>query len=57
MDFDIEKELDSLLTEDKDLLMTIDSCGHINDGNILIRNSSWSRSFWSNVYDQNYLKI
>ena len=52
MDFDIEKELVSLLPEDKDLLMTIDSCAHINDGNILIRNSSWSRSFWSNVYNQ-----
>ena len=32
--------------------MTIDSCGHINDGNILIRNSAWTRDFWSRVYKQ-----
>ena len=32
--------------------MTIDSCAHINDGNILIRNSSWSRDFWKRVSEQ-----
>ena len=36
MDFDIEKSIVPLLPENKDLLMTIDSCGHINDGNILV---------------------
>jgi len=52
MDFDIEKSIVTLLPENKDLLMTIDSCGHINDGNILIRNSEWSRGFWKRVYEQ-----
>ena len=52
MDFEIEKSIVPLLPENKDLLMTIDSCGHINDGNILIRNSEWSRDFWKRVYEQ-----
>lgn len=52
MDFEIEKSIVPLLPENKDLLMTIDSCGHINDGNILIRNSEWSRGFWKRVYEQ-----
>ena len=52
MDTKIEESIAPLLSEGKDLLMTIDSCGHINDGNILIRNSPWSRDFWSRVYEQ-----
>ena len=52
MDFDIEKSIVPLLPNGKDLLMTIDSCGHINDGNILIRNSAWSRDFWKRVSEQ-----
>jgi galactosyl transferase GMA12/MNN10 family len=52
MDFDIDKSIVPLLPLGKDLLMTIDSCGHINDGNILIRNSSWSRDFWKRVSEQ-----
>jgi len=54
MDFDIEKSIVPLLEKHmgKDLLMTIDSCGHINDGNILIRNSAWSRDFWKRVSEQ-----
>jgi len=55
MDFDIEKSIVPLLPLEKDLLMTIDSCGHINDGNILIRNSSWSRDFWKRVSEQTEL--
>lgn len=51
-EFDIEKSIVPLLRDGKDLLMTIDSCGHINDGNILIRNSEWSRNFWTRVYEQ-----
>jgi len=52
MDTKIDNTIVPLLPESKDLLMTIDSCGHINDGNILIRNSAWSRDFWTRVYDQ-----
>ena len=52
MDFDIEKSIVPLLPNNKDLLMTIDSCGHINDGNILMRNSPWLRDFWKRVSEQ-----
>ena len=41
-----------LLPSGKDLLLTIDSCGHINDGNILIRNTPWTRNFWKRVYEE-----
>jgi hypothetical protein len=52
MNIRIEDHILPLLPENKDLLMTIDSCGHINDGNILIRNTSWSRDFWKRVNEQ-----
>lgn len=55
MDLKIENHVVPLLPSSKDLLMTIDSCGHINDGNILIRNTEWSRSFWKRVYEQTEL--
>ena len=41
-----------LLPENKDMLMTFDSCGHVNAGNILMRNTPWVRDFWKRVYDQ-----
>jgi len=52
MDIKIEDHIIPLLPKNKDLLMTIDSCGHINDGNILIRNTAWSRDFWKRVSEQ-----
>ena len=52
MELRLEEHVAPLLPENKDLLMTIDSCGHINDGNILIRNTQWSRDFWKRVYEQ-----
>ena len=52
MNIKIEEHVLPLLPSNKDLLMTIDSCGHINDGNVLIRNTAWSRDFWSRVYQQ-----
>ena len=52
MDLRIEDHIAPLLPDDKDLLLTIDSCGHINDGNILIRNTPWTRDFWKRVYEQ-----
>jgi len=39
-----------LLPANKDLLMTLDACGHINSGNILFRNTPWIREFWSKVW-------
>lgn len=40
------------LPADKDLLMTQDSCGHLNSGNILLRNTKWQRDYWKRVYEQ-----
>jgi len=52
MNLRIEEHILPLLLENKDLLMTIDSCGNINDGNIIMRNTPWLRDFWKRVYDQ-----
>lgn len=52
MNLRIEEHIVPLLLENKDLLMTIDSCGNINDGNILMRNTPWLRDFWKRVYTQ-----
>jgi hypothetical protein len=41
-----------LLPAEKDLLMTFDACGHINSGNILMRNSPWLRDYWKRVGEQ-----
>ena len=42
--------------KDKDLLMTLDSCGHINSGNIFFRNTPWIREYWQRVWnDTTYL--
>lgn len=41
-----------LLPADKDLLMTIDACGHINSGNMLMRNTAWLRDWWRRVGEQ-----
>lgn len=48
----LEDHVLPLLPSDKDMLMTNDSCGHINAGNILMRNSKWLRDFWKRVYQQ-----
>lgn len=47
-----ESHVLSLLPSDKDMLMTLDSCGHVNAGNIVMRNSEWLRDFWKRVYEQ-----
>jgi hypothetical protein len=41
-----------LLPAGKDLLMTIDACGHINSGNMLMRNSAWLRDWWRRVGEE-----
>jgi hypothetical protein len=45
-DLTIEDQMVSLLPQTKDMLMSLDACGHINSGNILFRNTAWSRDFW-----------
>ena len=34
---------------DKDMLMCIDACGHLNSGNLFFRNTAWIRDFWKRV--------
>jgi hypothetical protein len=48
----LEDHVVPLLPDDKDLLMTIDACGHLNSGNMLMRNSPWLRDWWKRVGEQ-----
>jgi hypothetical protein len=32
--------------------MAIDACGHLNSGNLFMRNSAWLRDFWRRVGEQ-----
>ncbi len=48
----LEDHVVPLLPNHKDMLMTFDSCGHVNAGNILMRNTPWVRDFWKRVYEQ-----
>lgn len=48
----LEDHVVPLLPPNKDMLMVFDSCGHINAGNILMRNTPWLRDFWKRVYAQ-----
>ena len=41
-----------LLPDGKDLLMTLDACGHLNSGNMLMRNGAWLRDYWKRVGQQ-----
>ena len=40
----------SIFKSDKQMLMTFDACGHVNAGNIVMRNTAWIRNFWRRVY-------
>lgn len=51
-DLRLEDQVVPLLPPQKDLLMTIDACGHINSGNMLMRNSPWLRDWWRRVAQQ-----
>jgi hypothetical protein len=48
----VEQQIVPYLPEGKDLLMTIDACGHINSGNVLMRNTPWLRDYWKRVGEQ-----
>jgi hypothetical protein len=41
-----------MFQETKDFLMTLDSCGHVNSGNVFFRNTAWTRSYWQRVWEQ-----
>lgn len=50
--YTVEQHVLPLLPEEKDMLLTLDACGHINSGNILMRNTPWLRDFWKRVGEQ-----
>ena len=45
----VEDQIVPLLPANKDLLMTMDACGHINSGSILYRNTPWLRDYFRRV--------
>lgn len=51
-DLRLESHILPMFETDKDFLMTLDSCGHINSGNVFFRNTAWTRSYWARVWDQ-----
>jgi hypothetical protein len=52
MDLRLEDVVEPLLPPGKDLLMSIDACGHLNSGNMLMRCGPWLRDFWRRVGEQ-----
>ena len=48
-DLTVEEQMVPLLPDNKDMLMSLDACGHINSGNILFRNTPWARDYWKRV--------
>jgi len=48
----VEDQMLKLLPADKDMLLCIDACAHINSGNILMRNTAWMRDYWRRVGEQ-----
>lgn len=50
--YTVESHIAPLLPVSKDMLLTLDACGHINSGNILMRNTPWLRDFWKRVGEQ-----
>lgn len=48
----IEDHVLPLLPPEKDMLMLIDACGHLNSGNLLMRNTAWLRDYWKRVGQQ-----
>ena len=48
----LEEHVVPFIPAEKDLLMTIDACGHLNSGNMLMRNSAWLRDWWRRVGEQ-----
>jgi hypothetical protein len=48
----VEDVMAPLLPDGKDMLISIDACGNINSGNILLRNTPWLRDYFRRVYEQ-----
>jgi galactosyl transferase GMA12/MNN10 family len=52
MNLRLEDHVLPLLPEGKDMLMPYDACGHVNAGNLFMRNTPRLRDFWKRVYQQ-----
>lgn len=48
----IEDHVLPLLEPNKQFLMSLDSCGHINSGNIFFKNTQWTRDYWRRVWNE-----
>lgn len=48
----VEDHVLPLLPPEKDMLMLIDACAHLNSGNLLMRNTAWLRDYWKRVGEQ-----
>jgi hypothetical protein len=52
LDLKLEDHILPLLPREKDMLLIYDACHNLNSGNILMRNTSWSRDFWKRVNER-----
>jgi hypothetical protein len=52
LDLKLEDHVLPLLPDNKDFLLTYDSCQHVNAGNVILRPSEWSLTFLDKVWDQ-----
>jgi hypothetical protein len=48
----LEDHVLPLLPDNKDLLLTYDSCQHVNSGNMILRTGEWAVDFCQRVWDQ-----
>ena len=48
----VEDHIMPFLPDDKDMLLVFDACKHLNSGNILMRNTAWTRDFWRKVNER-----
>ena len=48
-DLRIEDHVLPALPSGKDILMSMDACGHVNSGNMFMRSGPWLREFWERV--------
>ena len=51
-DLKIDDHVLPLLPDNKDMLLIYDACGHVNSGNILMRNTKWCRDYWRRVNER-----
>jgi hypothetical protein len=48
----LEDHVLPLLPDNKDLLLTYDSCQHVNSGNMIVRTGEWAVQFFKKVWEQ-----